>query len=78
MRGFFLRRHRQFLFRTYLYLVAGLLLTAVILDMGFEYLQSTLAPDEERWLATSFDLVERELRAVPETERIAAAEILSK
>jgi len=78
VRGFFLGRHRQFLFRTYLYLVAGLLLTAVILDMGFEYLQSTLAPDEERWLATSFDLVERELRTVPETERIAAAEILSK
>lgn len=78
MKGFFLGRHRQFLFRTYLYLVAGLLLTAIVLDMSFDYLQSTLSPDEDRWLETSFELIERELSAVPASERIQAAELLSQ
>lgn len=78
MKAFFLGRHRQFLFRTYLYLVAGLLLTAIVLDMSFDYLQSTLSPDEDRWLETSFELIERELSAVPASERIQAAELLSQ
>lgn len=78
MKGFSLGRHRQFLFRTYLYLVAGLLATAIVLDMGFDYLQSRLSPVEDRWLATSFDLIEQQMAAVPEAERIPAAERLSQ
>jgi hypothetical protein len=38
-----LGRHRQFLFRTYLVLVAGLLVTAALLDMGFGYLETKLS-----------------------------------
>lgn len=78
MKGFFVRRHRNFLFRTYLFLVAGLLLTAIVLDMGFDYLVSAQSPTEDRWINTSFDLIERELLAVPETERIATAELVSQ
>lgn len=66
------------MFRTYLVLVAGLLLTAVILDMGFDYVQQSHATDDDRWLTTSFDLIEYELLAVPETKRDAAVSALSK
>jgi signal transduction histidine kinase len=72
-----LGRHRQFLFRTYLVLVAGLLVTAALLDMGFGYLETKLSPEEDQWLATSFDLIEHELAAIPEDRRDAAAERLS-
>lgn len=78
MKGIFSGKHRQFLFRTYLFLVAGLLLTAIVLDMGFDYLQSTQSPREDRWISSSFDLIERELLAVPEEERIAIARTLSR
>jgi len=74
----FLGRHRQLLFRSYLLLVAGLLITAAVLDMGFGYLQSRLAPQEDRWLAASFDLIEHELAAVPADQRDAIAEKLSE
>jgi len=75
--GFLVRRHRQFLFRTYLVLVAGLLLTAVILDMGFDYLVSAQSPAEDIWIDTNFDLIERELLNVPESEQAATAAQLS-
>ena len=78
MKRFSLGRHRQFLFRTYLFLVAGLVLTATLLDMGFEYLESSLSPDEDQWLTTSFDLIEHELAAVPEDQRDAVAQFLSE
>ena len=77
VKRFSLGRHRQFLFRTYLFLVAGLLVTATVLDMGFEYLESSLSSDEDQWLATSFDLIERELAAVREDQRDTVAQNLS-
>ena len=73
-----LGRHRQFLFRSFLFLVAGLLVTATLLDMGFEYLESKLSPIEDRWLTTTFDLVEHELAAVPDEQRVAVALNLSE
>jgi two-component system OmpR family sensor kinase len=73
-----LGRHRQFLFRTYLVLVAGLLVTAALLDMGFGYLETKLSPEEDQWLATSFDLIEHELGTIPEDRRDAAAQRLSE
>lgn len=76
--GFFVRRHRQLLFRTYLVLVAGLLLTAIILDMGFDYLVSAQSPAEDIWIDTNFDLIERELLAVPESEQSTIAALLSR
>ncbi len=74
----FLGRHRQLLFRSYLFLVAGLLITATVLDMGFGYLQSALAPQEDRWLVASLDLIERELAAAPADQRDAIAGKLSE
>jgi len=77
VKGLSFGRHGQFLFRTYLYLVAGLLLTATVLDYGFERLQSRLAPEDDPWLAHSFALVERDLAALPAAEREAAAASLA-
>ena len=68
----------QFLFRSYLFLVAGLLLAATVLDLGFDFLESRLSSDEDQWLAASFDLVEHELAAVPEDRREAVAQDLGR
>jgi signal transduction histidine kinase len=78
MRGLGLGRHRQFLFRSYLFLVAGLLVTATLLDMGFAYLESRLSPEEDQWLTTTFDLIERELATVSGDQRKAAADRLGE
>lgn len=78
MKWLSLGRHGQFLFRTYLFLVAGLLVTATFLDMGFEYLESSLSPTEDQWLATSFDLIEHDLAAVSEDERDVLAQNLGE
>ena len=66
-------RNRLFLFRTYFFLVAGLLLVATVLDFGFGLLQSGEESDTDRWLESTFHLVERELAAVPEDRRDALA-----
>ncbi|MDH3441653.1 MAG: ATP-binding protein [Gammaproteobacteria bacterium] len=68
--------HRLLLFRSYLYLAAGLLIVAVVLDFGFGRLQSSEDPEHERWLVSTFSLIERELGAVPESERAALASAL--
>jgi signal transduction histidine kinase len=78
VKWFSLGRHGQFLFRTYLFLVAGLLVTATFLDMGFEYLESSLSSTEDQWLATSFDLIEHDLAAVSEDERDVLAQNLGE
>jgi signal transduction histidine kinase len=78
MRNLSLGRHRHFLFRTYLFLVAGLLITAILLDMGFEFLESRLSPKEDQWLATTFNLIEYELATASENQRDAAAVRLSE
>ena len=69
MNRVFTGRDRLLLFRSYLYLVAGLLTVAIVLDLGFGYLQSRQAPDEERWALTTFELIERELAATPASQR---------
>ena len=69
-------RSRLFAFRTYFFLVAGLLLVATVLDFGFGLLQSGDEPDTDRWLETTFHLVERELAAVTEDRRDALAAAL--
>jgi len=75
---FSLGGHRQFMFRTYLFLVAGLLVTAALLDMGFEYLETSLSTDDDQWLTTTFNLIERELVAVSEDQRDEVAERLGE
>ena len=62
------------MFRTYLVLVAGLFLTAVLLDMGFDYLQSSQSGEDDRWLVASFNLIEHDLLLLPEADRVSAAE----
>jgi signal transduction histidine kinase len=61
--------HGILLFRSYLFLAAGLVIVATILDLGFDYLRSKQTSEEEPWLASTFDLIEAELAAVPEGER---------
>ncbi|MDH3546411.1 MAG: ATP-binding protein [Gammaproteobacteria bacterium] len=69
MKRFLFGRHGLLLFRSYLFLAAGLLITATVLDVGFEYLQSNQEPAEDPWLATTFELIVRELAAVPVAQR---------
>lgn len=71
-------RNRSLLFRSYLYLVGGLLLVAIVLDLGFGYLQRAQESDVDRWLETVFHLLEAELATVPEGEREAATHALSE
>lgn len=61
--------HRRLLFRSYLLLVAGLLAVAVVLQLGFDYLQSTYAPQRDPWLESTLAIVESELAAVQAAER---------
>lgn len=72
----FLGRNRLLLFRSYLFLVVGLLIVAFVLDYGFGQLQSSQAPTDQRWLDATFALVERELAGVPASERERLAESL--
>lgn len=65
--------NRLSLFRTYLFLVAALLVVAVVLDFGFGYLQSAHETEGDRWLESTFHLIESELSAVPEDNRGIAA-----
>ncbi len=69
-------RNRLLLFRSYLYLVGGLLLVAVVLDLGFGYLQSSEQPATDRWLEATFHLIERELAGVAEDRRDAVVAAL--
>jgi signal transduction histidine kinase len=58
-------RNRRLLFRSYLLLVGGLLLIAVVLDLGFGYLQSRQEHDVDRWLESTFHLIELRLAEAP-------------
>ena len=73
-----LGRHRTLLFRSYLFLVAGLLSVAALLDLGFGYLESSLAPDEDRWPKLTLRLIETELAAAAPGQRNAVAETLGR
>lgn len=68
---------RLLLFRSYLFLVAGLLLVAITLDFGFGRLQSSQTSTDQRWIDATFDLIERELTASPVAQRDAVAAQLS-
>ena len=69
-------RNRRLLFRSYLLLVGGLLAVAIVLDLGFGYLQSREQPDVDRWLASTCLLIEERLvNAAPENRDTVAAEL---
>jgi signal transduction histidine kinase len=70
-------RNRLLLFRSYLLLAGGLLIVAVVLDLGFGYLQSREDPDLDRWLESTFHLIELQLAATPPAQREATAASLA-
>ena len=61
--------HRKLLFRSYLFLAAGLLIVAVVLDAGFAQLQSERTSNEDIWLERTFRLIEAEVAAAAAAER---------
>jgi hypothetical protein len=63
-------RNRRLLFRSWVLLVGGLLLVAIVLDLGFGYLQSREQPDVDRWLV---DVPPRRETACHRTARPACA-----
>ena len=71
-------RNRRLLFRSYLLLVGGLLVVAIVLDLGFSYLQSKHAPNVDRWLQSTFYLLETQLRETVPAERDAVAARLAE
>ena len=70
--------HRRLLFRSYLILVVGLLAVAVVLERGFDYLQSRQAPQSDPWLDATLQIIEARLAAVPAAERSRVAATLSE
>ena len=66
-------RNRRLLFRSFLILVGGLLVIAIVLDLGFGHLQSREEPDFDRWLETTFYLIEKRLAEASTQEREVVA-----
>lgn len=62
-------RHRTLLFRSYFFLVAGLLIVASVLDYGFGRLQRAQTDPADQWVAATFGLIEARLAALPESNR---------
>ncbi len=62
-------RNRRLLFRSFLILVGGLLFIAIVLDLGFGHLQSREEPDLDRWLESTFHLIEQRLANAPIQQR---------
>ena len=75
MKNVLRERNRRLLFRSHLFLVGGLLIVALVLDLGFGHLQSREEPELDRWLESTFYLIEQRLAEAPleQRERIAAA-----
>ena len=68
----------KLLFRSYLFLVGGLLLVAVVLDFGFRQLQVTQEPDVDRWLQSTLQLIETDLVNTPPARREAKVTELAR
>jgi signal transduction histidine kinase len=65
-------RHRGLFIRSYMVLAGGLLIVAIVLDLGFQALQSRHErPDP--WLVATLQLMEDELARVPVADREARA-----
>jgi len=70
-------RNRRLLFRSFLILVGGLLVVAIVLDLGFGHLQSREEPDLDRWLESTFHLIEQRLAEAPIEQREGIAATLA-
>jgi signal transduction histidine kinase len=53
-----------------------LLVIAIVLDLGFGQLQSSEEPELERWIESTFSLIEHRLAAAPVQQRVAIAATL--
>jgi len=64
---------RGLFIRSYLVLAGGLLIVAILLDLGFDALQARHERAADPWLVSTVRLLESELAAVPEPARPAHA-----
>jgi signal transduction histidine kinase len=71
-------RDRGLFIRSYIVLAGGLLVAAILLDLGFGALQSRQARPTDPWLVSTFQLLESQLAAASSTDRPALAEGLSR
>ncbi len=76
MKAWLSARHRGLFIRSYVVLAGGLLVAAIVLDLGFSALQSRQVRAADPWLVSTLRLMESELATVPPAGRDArAAEI---
>src|SRR5690349_5105725 len=66
-------RHRGLFIRSYVVLAGGLLLVAIVLDLGFSALQSRQVRAADPWLVSTFQLMESQLAAAAPADRPALA-----
>ena len=59
----------KLLFRSYLFLVGGLLLVALVLDFGFRQVELQQDPGYDRWLRSTLQLIEADLARTPLPQR---------
>jgi len=71
-------RHRGLFVRSYVVLAGGLLVVAILLDLGFDALQTRQVRAADPWLESTFRLMESELAAVPAADRDELAARLSE
>ena len=77
MKNVLCESNRRLLFRSYLFLVGGLLIVALVLDFGFGRLQSREEPELDRWLESTFHLFEQRLAEAPLEQREGIAATLA-
>ncbi len=77
MKEWLAARHRGLFIRSYVVLAGGLLAVAILLDLGFDALQSRQVRAADPWLESTFRLMESELAAAPPAGRAAVAEKLA-
>lgn len=77
MREWLSARHRGLFIRSYIVLAGGLLIAAIVLDLGFDALQSRQVRAADPWLVSTFRLMESELSGLPAGERDARAAALA-
>jgi signal transduction histidine kinase len=71
-------RHRGLFIRSYVFLAGGLLVAAILLDLGFGALEARQTRAADPWLVSTFRLMESELAAAPAEGRAALAADLSR
>ena len=70
--------NRGLFIRSYVVLAGGLLVVAMLLDLGFGALQTRQVRAADPWLESTFRLMESELAAAPAAERSARVENLAQ